>query len=163
MTNLTFALSDKEFEHRLEKQTFVGQNFWEEAIAHFLTDCDDYRCPYPERIHNELGKRTFRLFMEWTFQLRQDQMTDEIMSTKFGEIIQGVGLSLVVDEDERLNILFPLLPRVGDTITFHSSKQIVGNGKITSRQLLMVEKHPEIFVTALLDTGEEYQTSFKIS
>ena len=165
MTDIEFSLSDDEYEQRLNEQTLIGQDFVEASFTNWLEDTEDYRCPFPERMRDELAQRTLRLFMEWIFQLKNPgAISGEELSVKFGEIIQTVGWSLAESEDEKLSISFPSLPRVGDSVTFRSpAGKVESNGEILRRQLVKTEQGQEMRVTVLLDTGEEYETGFELS
>ncbi len=92
---MEFAFSDEEFEQRLNQQKLITKNYVDKAFNYWLEDRDDYRVPFPQYMLDELQECTLRLFLEWTFQIDdQDSITAELLSEKFNEIIQMVGLSL---------------------------------------------------------------------
>ncbi len=162
---MIFVHPDDEYLQRLEHQTLIGQDFIEAAFRDWLEDSDDYRCPFPEAMREELSEKTFRLFMEWTFQLdNSTPISSDVLSEKFGEIIQNVGLSLAQTDDERITIQYPGLPRVGDKVNFHDSVTEMRTGEIIQRYLIENTGKKEIRVRVRYsDTAEEWETSFELN
>jgi hypothetical protein len=115
-------------------------------------------------MREELEEKTFRLFLEWIFQLDDpDAVSAEMLSQQFNEIIQMVGLSLSQSEDERLTIQYPELPRVGDKVNTHESESEPRKGEIIDRQLVEIEgKKVMRVVVRYFDTGEEWESSFDL-
>ena len=69
--------SDEEFEQRLDQQKYITKNYVDKAFNYWLEDRDDYRMPFPQYMLDELQECTLRRFLEWTFQI-DDQ--DSIIS-----------------------------------------------------------------------------------
>ena len=159
---MEFAFSDEEFEQRLDQQKLITKNYVDKAFNYWLEDRDDYRVPFPQYMLDELQECTLRLFLEWTFQIDdQDSITAELLSEKFNEIIQMVGLSLARTDEDRLTIQYPGLPRLGDPVHFHSSESEC-RGTVIQRELVDDEGKMAIHVQAQLDAGEEYETWFDL-
>ncbi len=135
-----YIYTEDEFNLRLEKQSLITREFWDAAIQYYLEDHDDFRSPFPERMREELEEKTFRQFMEWTFQLVDPgSASEEMFSQKFDEIIHRVGLSLAQSDEERLTIQYPELPRIGDRINAHEGESDGRRGEIINRWLVEID------------------------
>jgi hypothetical protein len=162
---MNYALPDDVYLQRLEHQTVVGQDFMDAAFRYWLEDNDDRRSPFPEHMRDELRRRTFRLIMEWTFQLDDPEIPGSgEMSAKFEEIIEAVGLALARTDEERLVIQYPGLPRVGDTVNLPAPGSGARTGEIVQRSLVedMGKKQMRVLVR-LSGTGEEWATGFDLT
>ncbi len=163
--NMEFTFSDDEFERRLEQQTLIGQNFVDAVFQYWLEDNGDYRVPFPQYMLDELRECTLRLFLEWTFQIEdRDSITAELLSDKFEEIIQMVGLFLARTDEDRLTIQYPSLPRLGDAVHIHLPESETRIGNVIQRDLIEDEGKMRMRVRIrFLDTGEEWETGFDIT
>ncbi len=78
-------MNDKEFEAFLKEQDLVGSDFFESAFKFWFNDDEHIRSPFPEKYQAELRELTFRVFMEWVFELSEEEKSklenDEIAET----------------------------------------------------------------------------------
>jgi hypothetical protein len=147
------------FEQRCREQEIVGDAFLREAFDYYLHDNADLRSPFPEYTHDALIQNTFQRIMHWAFEQDKTQMTDEIVSNTFYAILIAEGEKLVATDDERLSILYPELPRTGDTTTIQDK----GTYKISRRHLH--EKDDTLFLKIFLQntlTGHLMETEFEV-
>ncbi len=96
-------------ESDLVRETF---NFW-------YTDHDHVKSPFPAYIKEDLKNQATQLFMKWVNKLPvadRKAISDNEVAQKLEEIIFDTALDLVQTEDERITILYPFLPRLGDKI-----------------------------------------------
>ncbi len=130
-----FELSENEFEQKLKRQTIISKKFINNAFNYVFSDSNEFRTPFPEYIRDELSYTTFRLFMEYAFKIKDNEIDKIRFSEKFNEILIKVGLSLVKSEDERVSICYPFLPRVGDVAIAPNNKEsIVRNRELITKK-----------------------------
>lgn len=105
----------------------AGCEFW-------FNDNDRMRTPFPKRIQEELKERTTKEFMRWVRDFsRADRETvqDEELVSMFEMFLFSEALKIVEAEEDSgdlmITINYPLLPRVGDTMSddTHKSSTIV--------------------------------------
>ena len=93
----------------LVEQTF---NFW-------FSDHGHIRSPFPSYIHAPLREKATNLFYRWANGLdakAKEELNDEMIGEKFEEIIFETATGLIKTEDERITIVYPFLPRLGDKL-----------------------------------------------
>ncbi len=91
----------------------------QEAIKFWFTDTAHIRSPFPVYIQAQLKEQCTPQFADWIAKLSEkakDDINDEIMAEKFEEILFEAALPIVKTEDERITLLFPFLPRLGDKV-----------------------------------------------
>ena len=112
-------MTDNEFNIFIKEQDFVGSDFFEESFKFWFDDNEHIRTPFPDEIKEKLKELTFRVFMEWVFELSKDEKSgmgnDEIVET-FEMILFNQAMGLVEDEDQKITICYPFLPRLGDVV-----------------------------------------------
>jgi hypothetical protein len=115
-------MNDSEYNNRLKEQTLIGQHFINPAFDYWLKDSDENRPPIPNHLKEEFEERTFRKFMEWTFNLSGKKMKEtngEILAEKFNNVAYDTALKLAENEDDIITIKCPGLPRIGDEFHCH--------------------------------------------
>ncbi len=162
---MKFNLSEEEFIQRLKQQTLIKREFVDAAFNYWLEDNGDNRTPFPQYMLDELRECTLRLFLEWTFQIEdQNTINPELLSSKFNEIIIMVGLDLARTDEDRLTIQYPDLPRIGDAVHVHVSKKKTKEGNVIFRELVEDKGNKSMRVVVRFpDTGEEWETGFDLS
>lgn len=112
-------MTDKEFKIFIKEQDFVGADFFEESFRFWYEDNQHIRTPFPVEIQEKLKEQTFRVFMEWVFELSEKEKSTieskEIVET-FEMILFNQAMGLVEDEDQKITICYPFLPRLGDVV-----------------------------------------------
>ena len=141
-------------EKAIENSELVVQTF-----KFWLTDNEHIRCPFPDYIHKELKSQAILSFGAWAKSLNpkaKDEVNDEIVAEKFEEIIFETALKLVQKEDERITILYPFLPRLGDKLD--------GKGDEIIKRTLIKEKDVSYLKIRLInpDTLNEWETKFEL-
>lgn len=112
-------MTDKEFKIFIKEQDFVGADFFEESFKFWFEDNQHIRTPFPEGIQEDLKEKTFRVFMEWIYELTDDEKqkleSEELVET-FEMILFNQAMGLVEDDDHKITICYPFLPRLGDVV-----------------------------------------------
>ncbi|MBI2260003.1 MAG: hypothetical protein HYU67_14020 [Flavobacteriia bacterium] len=91
----------------------------EQAFQFWFNGQEHIRSPFPAYIQSELKVLATEKFEQWLKNLNEeakDEVVDEIIAEKFEEILFEQAHQLVLTEDERLTILYPFLPRLGDQL-----------------------------------------------
>lgn len=114
-------MNDEEFKKKISEQKLIGADFFEGAFKFWFEDNKQFKCPFPEWMHDELKKRSYRKFMEWVIELEDEKIKSQNLSDKYGDIVEEIALSLAETEDEKISILYPELPRVGDLFHDHDN------------------------------------------
>ena len=154
-------MTDKEFEIFIKKQDFIGSDFFETSFKFWFSDNKHIRTPFPEQIQKELEEKTFRVFMEWVYELSKDEkekMKNEEIAETFEMILFNQAIALVNDEDQKITICYPFLPRLGDVVDDHKK----GASKIIERKL-DVNKDEKKYLKVKLKSEEfsqEWETEF---
>ncbi|MEY4926536.1 MAG: hypothetical protein RI894_972 [Bacteroidota bacterium] len=107
----------EEFEQRCREQQIIGETFLIEAFNFWLHDNPDLRTPFPMYIQEPLVQNTFQRLMHWAFLQDASQTDEDEISQIFQAVITEEAAKLVQTDDERLTILYPEFPRIGDKTT----------------------------------------------
>jgi hypothetical protein len=116
----------------LNPDTLEGSELVKETFEFWFSDKEHIRSPFPAYIHNDLKRISTERFFGWAKNLKdeaKDEMNEEMIGEKFEEIIFDVATQLVKTDDERITILYPFLPRCGDSVVDENQTQ----GRITDR------------------------------
>jgi hypothetical protein len=96
----------------------------QEAIKFWFTDTAHIRSPFPVYIQEKLQAQAVAQFAQWLDKLSdkaKDDINDEIIAEKLEETLFEAALPMVHTEDERITLLFPFLPRMGDQVASESA------------------------------------------
>ena len=127
----------------LENHTLESSEFVEETFAFWYTDDNHIRSPFPDYIQARLKIDATEKFYTWVNNLKpeaKDEMNDEIIAEKFEEIIFEAALPLISTEDERISILYPFLPRVGDELADEEKKASIIADRIIKKDYMYSKK-----------------------
>ena len=156
-------MTDKEFNTFIKEQDFIGSDFFDESFKFWFEDNEHLRTPFPFEIQEKLKELTFRVFMEWVFELSDDEKSkmenDEIVET-FEMILFNQAMELVDDEDQKITICYPFLPRLGDVV----EDKLKGASKIISRKM-DVKKDEKKYLKVKLKSKvavQEWETEFEL-
>lgn len=158
-------MTDKEFEKFVKSQRFVSRDFIEKGYQFWFEDNQHLRSPFPKEIQADLREYSFRTFMEWTYELseeEQDKMTDEELVEMFEVLLFNEATKLVGKDDTEtlLTINYPFLPRLGDEV--NDKEQ--GPSKVLSRTLDKKEDD-KVYMKLTLETiasEKPWETSFEM-
>ncbi len=134
----------EEFERRCRNQTIIGESFLIDAFNFWLYDNENLRSPFPSYIHEPLMQNTFERVMHWAFERDAAQTNEDEISQIFQAIITEEGAKLVASDEERLSILYPDFPRVGDKTT------VEARGKYTVSRRNLITKNNRLFLKVYL-------------
>lgn len=136
----------------------------EMALDFWFTDQGHIRSPFPDYIREKLKEITKTKFSDWTSRISEKakkEINDEILAEKFEEILFETASELISTEDEKLTILYPFMPRIGDIINPKDS--VNGESKIISRTHLKRGDHSYLNVKLkAIDSGKEWETKFEL-
>jgi len=156
-------MTDNEFQIFVKEQDFIGSDFFEESFKFWFEDNESVRTPFPAEIRNELKKKTFRVFMEWVFELsdteKSEMKSEEIVDT-FEMILFNQAIELVKEDDEKITICYPFMPRLGDVVDDKEK----GASKVVGRKL-DVNKDEKKYLKIQLkkeDIVEEWEAEFEL-
>ncbi|MBV6405640.1 MAG: hypothetical protein GFGODING_02420 [Flavobacteriales bacterium] len=132
--------------------------FWFTGSAHL-------RSPFPAPWHATLRERTAERFHAWLSALGEEArhaVNDTIVGEKLEELLFQCGSELATNEEERLTILYPFLPRPGDPIVGGGAGG-AADSVVTGRRLHREGKDAFLEVRARRTaTGEEWSTRFEL-
>ncbi len=152
-----------EFEIFIKEQDFIGSDFFEESFKFWFTDNEQMRTPFPEYIQNELKEKTFRVFMEWVYELTESEksnLKNEEIVEVFEMILFNQAIELVKDEDQKITICYPFMPRLGDIVEDKER----GSGKVIERKLDLKENEKKYLKVKLKSVAvlQEWETEFEL-
>lgn len=147
--------------NNLTQDTVEGSELVEQTFAFWFKDSGHIRTPFPDYIRPELKKKATDRFFNWVDNLNKeakDELNDEMIGEKFEEIIFETASNLVKTEDERITILYPFLPRLGDNILDPEGN----NGEITDRSIQKDGDTTYLEVKTKGEDGKEWKTRFEL-
>ncbi len=156
-------MTDKEFKIFLKEQDFIGSDFFEESFKFWFEDNEQIRTPFPDEIKEDLKEKTFRVFMEWVFELSDDEKSklenDEIVET-FEMILFNQAMGMVEDEDQKITICYPFMPRLGDVVDDKEK----GASKVISRKMDLNKDEKKYLKVKLISetVSQEWETEFEL-
>lgn len=146
----------------LESTSVEGSELVEQTFKFWFSDSEHIRSPFPEYIRQELKKVATERFFEWASSINpeaKDEMNDEMVGERFEEIIFEFATSLVKTDDERITILYPFLPRLGDKL----QKENDTDSAVIDRALLKEGDHSFLKVSLEnIETKEKWDTKFDL-
>lgn len=137
----------------------------EAALEFWLNDQGHIRSPFPAPIRKTLKEKTKSKFSDWTANLSdgaKKEVNDEIIAEKFEEILFETASKLVSTEDEKLTILYPFMPRIGDVINPKDSSTNEESAIIAREH---IKRGDESFLKVKLkslSSGKEWETEFEL-
>ena len=156
-------MTDKEFEIFIKEQDFIGSDFFETSFNFWFADNEQIRTPFPENIQEKLKEKTFRVFMEWVFELKDEEkskLENEEIAELFEMILFNQAMGMVEDDDKKITICYPLMPRLGDAVDDNER----GSGKVIDRKL-EVEKDEKSYLKITLKSDsvlQEWEVKFEL-
>lgn len=156
-------MADNEFEIFIQEQDFIGNDFFEASYNFWFTDNEHIRTPFPADIQEELKEKAFRFFMEWVFELSDEEKSnlakEEIVET-FEMVLFNQAMELVKNEDEKLTICYPFMPRMGDVVEDKEK----GASKVIERKLEIKEDEKKYLKLKLKPqtSAHEWETEFEL-
>jgi len=146
----------------LDSSTVESSELVEQTFKFWFSDNEHIRSPFPEYIRKELQSVATERFFEWANSVNpeaKDEMNDEMVGERFEEIIFEFATSLVKTDDERITILYPFLPRLGDKL----QKENDTDSLVVDRAMLKDGDHSYLKVSLEnIETKEKWDTKFDL-
>lgn len=150
---------------KIDRESLMNSDLIESTFGFWFTDNEHIRSPFPKYIHPMLQSDSTDKFFDWVDNLHdgaRDELNEQAVAEKFEEIIFETAHSLVRLEDEKLTILFPFLPRLGDTI-YEDEKLLIGESTIVTRKIEEEGDHSFMTVELKKAKGNEiWETKFEL-
>lgn len=150
----------------LDQNTFESAELVEQTFKYWFSDHQHVRSPFPEYIHYKLKEKSTEVFFKWVSHLDpkgKDEINDEIVGERFEEIIFETASGLVKTEDERITIMYPFLPRIGDQIQNETDNELKNESIVINRNL--VKEGDVSYLRIELSnstTNENWETKFEL-
>lgn len=142
---------------------FNSSEMAEYAFNFWFNDNEHIRSPFPLYIQSELKLVTESRFQQWLNNINleaEEDIDEEILAEKFEQLLFESAVPLIKTEDERISILYPFLPRIGDMLLDDQG----GKSTVKDRYLYTEDETHFMKVTCLRDdTNEEWNTSFELT
>lgn len=146
----------------IESDALETSEFIEETFIFWFSDNEHIRSPFPDYIQSKLKTESTEKFYNWLNNLKpeaKDELNDEAIAEKFEEIIFETALPMILTEDERISILYPFLPRLGDKLKDENDIESV----ITDRIIKKNEDTNFLHLSCInQNTNEKWETSFEL-
>lgn len=146
----------------LDSTTIESSELVEQTFLFWLNDHGHIRSPFPTYIHGELKQKATERFYDWVNSLQpeaKDELNDEAVGEKFEEFIFETATTLIKTEDERITILYPFLPRLGDALSNEEGEA----SEIVDRLIVKEGDTSLLKVTcAKKSDGEKWSTTFTL-
>src|SRR5690554_5654999 len=146
----------------INKNNLKTSEFIEEAFNFWYKDNGHIRTPFPDYIQQKLKVESTEKFYNWLNNLKEeakDELNEEALAEKFEEILFSSATQMVVTEDERISILFPFLPRIGDVLKDNDKVQ----NTIMDRHIKKDKDTKFLHLSCLNKvTNKKWETSFEL-
>ena len=150
----------------LDQHTLESGELVEQTFNYWFSDHKHIRSPFPDYIQSKLKEKSTKLFFGWISNLdpkAKDEINDEIIGERFEELIFETAIELVKTEDERITILYPFLPRIGDQIQNETDNSSKNESAVINRDLM---KEGDVsYLKIVLEnamTKENWETKFEL-
>ena len=158
-----YIMTDIAFDTLIKEQDFVGADFFEVSFKFWFNDSEEIRSPFPEKIQAELSELTSRIFLEWVLELSDEEKSklgNEEIAEVFEMILFNQAIGLVEDEEQKITICYPFLPRVGDVV----DDKTRGSSKVISRQMDVKDDNKKYLKLNLKSESAsvEWETEFEL-
>lgn len=146
----------------IENDALVSSEFIEETFKFWYNDNEHIRSPFPDYIQSKLKIEATEKFYNWLNNLKseaKDELNDEAIAEKFEEIIFESAVPMILTEDERISILYPFLPRTGDSLKDENGLE----STIVDRMIKKNEDTNFLHLSCINnETNEKWNTSFEL-
>ena len=147
----------------LDKNTVESSELVEQTFQFWFNDNQHIRSPFPDYIKPQLRASATEQFFNWANGLNpkaKDEMNDEMIGEKFEECLFESAIPLIKTEDERITILYPFLPRLGDTLQGNDGE---ADSLIVDRSILKTDDHSYLkLILENKETKEKWDTKMEL-
>ena len=156
-------MTNFEIDTVIKEQDFVGADFFEASFKFWFKDNEEIRSPFPEKIQPELCELTSRIFVEWILELSDEEkskLDKEEIAEVFEMFLFNQAIGLVEDEEQKITICYPFLPRVDDVVDDKSR----GSSTVIKRQMNVKEDNKKYLKLNLKSesASAEWETEFEL-
>jgi hypothetical protein len=142
----------------------IKSRFIEPGFEYWFTDHQHVRSPFTKDIKETTRTRTTTIFLEWVEGLTEEElktMKEEEFIEMFETILFNEAIKLVEDEDQRLTITYPFMPRIGDIVKHKEN----GNGKVIDRKEVVTKENKKMLELSISseETGVVWKTEFELT
>jgi len=157
------SMTDIELDRMIKKQDFLGVDFFEASFNFWFNDNGQIRTPFPEKIQPELRELTSRIFVEWIVELSDEEkskLKNEEIAEVFEMFLFNQAIGLVEDEEQKITISYPFLPRVGDVVDDKSR----GSSTVIERHIDVKENNKKYLKLKLKSESAsvKWETEFEL-
>lgn len=150
---------------KLSKQNYIEPEMIEAAFAFWFNDNGHIRSPFPVYIHNELKEHAVDKILSWAKNVDEKakkEINEEILAEKFEELLFEAAVKLVKTEDEKLTLLYPFMPRLGDKINKKEGPNEI-ESVVISRVIENNKDEKYLKVTLeTIETKDNWDTKFEL-
>lgn len=156
-------MADNELDTMIKEQDLVGDDFFEASFNFWFRDNEQIRTPFPEKIQPELKELTSRTFVEWVLEL-SDEEKSKLAKEEIAEIFEmflfNQALCLVGEEEQKITICYPFLPRAGDVVDDKSR----GSSTVIKRHIDVKEDNKKYLKLKLKSESAsvDWETEFEL-
>ena len=156
-------MTDIELDALIKEQDLVGDDFFEMSFKFWFKDNEQIRTPFPEKIQPELRKLTSRTFVEWVLEQSDEEKSklgEEEIVEVFEMFLFSQAMGLVEEEEQKITILYPFLPRAGDLVDDKSR----GPSTVTKREMSVNDDNKKYLKLNLKSKSAsvEWETEFEL-
>jgi hypothetical protein len=142
------------------------KEFIESTFDYWFSDHQHVRSPFPEFMREELKLVATEKFNTWAGSVAANKikgLNEEIIAEKLEEIIFEAALLLTKDEDEKISIRYPFLPRTGDIISVKGVEDTVADSEVVKREIVKEKKTAYLKVYFVnLSSKAQWDTKFEL-
>jgi hypothetical protein len=152
------------FDNIEKSKDIVTARFLEPGFEYWFSNHEKFRTPFPPEIRELLKERTKETFFDWFFTIKDDEkakMEENELAEMFEMILFNEAIKLVENEDQKLGISYPFIPKIGDRIN-HTEK---GEGIVEDRKLILTKENKNIIELSIsfANTKQIWKTAFEIT
>lgn len=156
-------MTDTELDKLIKQQDFLGMDFFESSFNFWFKDNEQIRTPFPEKIQADLRELTSKIFVEYILELSDEEkskLENEEIAEVFEMFLFNQALGLVEDEEQKITICYPFLPRVGDVVDDKSR----GSSIVFERQIDLKENNKKYLKLNLKSESAsvKWETEFEL-
>lgn len=142
----------------------VTARFLKPGFEYWFSNHEKFRTPFPPEIRESLKEKTIEIFFDWFYSIKEYEkakMEENELAEMFEMILFNEAIKLVENEDQKLGISYPFMPKIGDKIN-HSEK---GEGIIEDRKLILTKENKNIIELSIsfANTRQIWKTAFEIT
>jgi len=146
----------------LDSNTIESSEMVEETFKFWFTDNQHIRSPFPDYIKTQLKEEATHKFFEWVSSINpkaKEELNDEMVGEKFEEIIFEAASTMIKTDDERITIMYPFLPRLGDKLQKENDTDSI----VIDRSILKEGDNSYLKVMLEnIETKEKWDTKFDL-